>query len=153
MRSVADRKWLLAFALAGLLACRNSPAVCAICDRPIHPEMISTVVLADGRRLPACCPRCALHHRDLHATEVRRIEVTDHAGGVRLPLEDAFLVDGSDQTPCLGHAPNVDPSGVALHTCYDRCVPSLIAFKDEAAARAFIGDHGGTLRPPSAAGP
>ncbi|MBI4169761.1 MAG: hypothetical protein HY510_07475 [Acidobacteria bacterium] len=37
-----------------------------------------------------------------------------------------------------------------MHVCYDRCMPSLIAFGDEAAARAFMADHGGTLRPPGA---
>ena len=153
MRSVADRSWLQVVALAGLLTCRNPEAVCAICDRPIHPEMAATVVLEDGRQLNACCPRCALHHRTLQTTGIRRIEVTDHAGGGRLPLESAFLVDGSDQTPCLGHTPNVDPSGVALHTCYDRCVPSLIAFKDKSMARAFTTEHGGVLRLPSAVGP
>jgi len=160
MRSTASRNglpFIVLIALLGCLpllpACHVSATVCAICDRPIHPEMTSTVVLADGRQLYACCPRCALHHRDAHATEVRRIEVTDHAGGGRLPMDQAFLVDGSDLTPCLVQAPKVDPTGVAMHTCYDRCVPSLIAFKDEVVARAFITEHGGALRPPSAAVP
>jgi hypothetical protein len=144
---------LFAALLSGLPGCRPSPAVCAICDRPIHAEMTATVILADGRRLVACCPRCALHHRDAQAAGVRGVEVTDHAGGGPLPMDRAFLVDGSDLTPCLGHAPKVDPTGVAMHTCYDRCVPSLIAFKDGTAARAFIADHGGTLQPPAAAGP
>jgi hypothetical protein len=151
MRSAASWVLFAILLLSGLPGCRPSPAMCAICDRPIHTEMTATVVLADGRRLVACCPRCALHHRDAHGTEVRSIEVTDHAGGGRLPLDRAFLVDGSDLTPCLDHAPKVAPGGAPMHTCYDRCVPSLIAFKDEAAARAFIGDHGGTLRPPTTA--
>jgi hypothetical protein len=38
--------------------------------------------------------------------------------------------------------------GAPLHACYDRCMPSLIAFRDAAAARAFVAEHGGRLQPP-----
>ncbi len=45
-----------------------------------------------------------------------------------------------------------------MQVCYDRCMPSLIAFKTSGEARAFLDEHGGeihapgTFRMPSAAG-
>ena len=144
--------WLV-LGLAALLSCRAAPPTCAICERPIDPGVRAEVRVEGRRPLVACCPRCALHYRQEHAAAVRDILVTDHAGGGLVPLDRAFLVEGSDLTPCLGRAPHVDRTGGPLHTCYDRCVPSLIGFKEAAAARAFMDEHGGTLRDKAGAGP
>ena len=78
----------------------------------------------------------------------RAISVTDHAGGGSLAFESAFLVEGSDETPCMRHHPVLDERRTPMHVCYDRCMPSLIAFAAEDAARAFVREHGGTLHAP-----
>ena len=144
----------LAAALA-LAGCVRRPELCELCRREIHPEVRTVVEFADGRRVAACCPRCALHVAkgggvaEGGGTAARTIQVTDYAGSGTLPLDAAWLVDGSDETPCLRHhEPVTAGEGAPLHTCYDRCMPSLIAFRDAATARAFVAEHGGTLQPP-----
>lgn len=138
-------------ALAGLGACVARTELCWVCEREVHKRLRATFVLANGRSVPACCPRCALHYREEPGNRVRSIRVTDYDTNTALPLERAWLVEGSDETPCLRHHLVADAAGGPLHICYDRCVPSLIAFRDGAAARAFIAEHGGELRAPGAA--
>lgn len=143
---------LVAMTLAAALlpaGCARRPDLCGLCQREIHPEVRTVVAFPDDRRVAACCPRCALHVAKDGGAAARTIEVTDYAGGGMLPLDAAWLVDGSDETPCLRHhAPVTAGEGAPLHTCYDRCMPSLIAFRDAATARAFVSEHGGTLQPP-----
>jgi hypothetical protein len=138
--------FLILAALA--LACTARPELCRICEREIHPGVRADLTLVSGRQVAACCPRCALHYRQRDGDAVRAIEVTDRAGGRRLPIESAFLVEGSDETPCLQHPPILDETRTPMHLCYDRCMPSLIAFASAAAAQAFVEEHGGVLHPP-----
>jgi len=146
----------LCLVLTAPLACARRADHCWVCDREIHPQVRAALTLGDGKKVSACCPRCALHYLEEPSHAVRDIRVTDYASEVSLPLERAFLVEGSDETPCIQHPPITDETRTPTHICYDRCMPSLIAFKDASAARAFMDDHGGTLRspgaPPAAAG-
>jgi hypothetical protein len=146
---------LLLPALLLAIACAARPETCEVCGREIHPQVRAELILKDGHRVRACCPRCALHDREGKGAGVREIRVTDRGAGSLLPLERAWMVEGSDETPCLDRPPLSDPTSLPMHLCYDRCVPSLIAFRDESAARAFALDHGGSIRPPGSysAGP
>lgn len=141
---------LLAAALmAALFACGARQEMCRICERETHLAVRSELHLEDGGTIKACCPRCALHFLQETDRTARSFEVSDYAGGGMLAVEAAFLIEGSDETPCLRHHPPILGEGRApLHVCYDRCRPSLIAFRDEAAARAFASAHGGTLHHP-----
>jgi len=138
----------LAAGLLALAACAPHVESCGVCDREIHPGVRATLTLDSGKTIPVCCPRCALHYRPPSGRSVRDIRVTDYASGGSLDFKDAYLVEGSDETPCMSHAPPVGESRTPMHLCYDRCMPSLIAFADEPAARAFMAQHGGTLNPP-----
>lgn len=142
------RSLLILIVLATFAACAGEPDHCGVCQREIHPQVRATVALGNGRTVTACCPRCALHYEKEGPETVRDILVTDYAGGGSLPMSEAFLVEGSDETPCMRHSPLVDPSGSPMQMCYDRCVPSLIAFREAAAARAFAAEHGGSLHSP-----
>lgn len=142
------RALFLAFLAAGLIACAQRPEQCWVCQREVHATVRTTLILASGRQVVACCPRCALHYQEEPGNAVREIRVTDHAGGGSLPLDAAFVIEGSDDTPCMRHHPVADESHTPMRVCYDRCMPSLIAFKEEAAARAFAADHGGTVHRP-----
>jgi hypothetical protein len=141
---------LIAILLVGAPACARRADRCWVCDREIHPQVSATLTLENGREVKACCPRCALHYQEEAESPVRAILVSDYASGRPLPLEQAYLIEGSDETPCIRHHPVTDETRTPMHVCYDRCMPSLIAFADEAAARAFMSDHGGALRPPGA---
>ncbi|MBI4161989.1 MAG: hypothetical protein HY509_06050 [Acidobacteria bacterium] len=134
--------------LAGLLACGDRGAVCSVCEREIHPTVQVNLTMEDGSRVRTCCPRCALHFLEETGRRASGILAADYPSGGAVPLREAFLVEGSDETPCLKHLPQVTESKSPLHFCYDRCLPSLVAFRDQAAAVAFVRDHGGTLHRP-----
>ena len=139
---------ILSVACVILQACAPHVESCGVCDREIHPGVRATITLDSGKTIPVCCPRCALHYRPPEARTVRGIQVTDHASGGRLAFNAAYLVEGSDETPCMSHAPALDDSRTPMHPCYDRCMPSLIAFSDDTVARTFMAQHGGTLHAP-----
>jgi hypothetical protein len=63
-----------------------------------------------------------------------------------MKIQNAFIVEGSDEMPCVPESatPPREP-GIEYRRAYDRCVPSLMAFKEEGAARKFIAVHGGRL--------
>lgn len=128
--------------------CSPSHELCAICEREIHSEVHASLVLNDGRILKACCPRCALEFLRQQAGDAKELFVADHASAQLFPIESAYLVEGSDETPCRRHEPAVAEAKSPLHLCYDRCQPSLIAFRDASAATEFLREHGGRLHPP-----
>ena len=141
---------LLVFILAAsVAACSRRPEMCWVCQREVHDSVRTTLTLDGGRKIVACCPRCALHYKEEPDHHVREVRVTDYAGGGTLPFREAYLVDGSDETPCVHHyADMADEAKAPMQVCYDRCMPSLIAFAAGPAARAFSADHGGTIYPP-----
>lgn len=144
---------VVAFLTAALAACSVKPDLCWVCQREITPRVRVTLSLENGRRFHACCPRCALHFGTESGERVRRIEVSDYASDGTLLLKDAYLVEGSDETPCLKHHHTMtDEGGTPMQVCYDRCMPSLIAFGKRDAALAFLEEHGGTLIPPGGLG-
>ena len=144
------RAILLLLGLGVFFGCAGEPAHCWVCQREIHPQVEATLTFANGKQVPACCPRCALHYQEEPGNRVRRITVTDYAGSGTLPFDRAYLVEGSDETPCVHHPAVMDESKSPMQVCFDRCMPSLIAFRSADAARRFQSDHGGTLHPPGA---
>ncbi len=145
---MAARRALLAILILLGAACAARPERCWVCDRAIHPRVRATLALAGGRTVHACCPRCALHYRENAAADLRAIAVTDYAGGASMPIDAAWFVEGSDEAPCMQHPPVADPTLTPMQVCYDRCLPSLIAFRDGGAARAFAAVHGGSVLAP-----
>ncbi len=119
---------------------------CDMCGRMIHTGHEVTLLMKDGTRIRACCPRCALHRAEHGPGEASRILVTDRATGREILAQDAVYVEGSDEITCIPESETPPRElGVEYKTVYDRCVPSLVAFKDEAAARQFMIAHGGRL--------
>jgi hypothetical protein len=140
---------LLLLVSALLPGCPGRAEKCWVCHREIHSQVRAVLTLASGRSVVACCPRCALHYEEEPGNRVKEIRVTDYATLRPLELRRSFLVEGSDETPCVhDHPPMMDDSRTPMQVCYDRCMPSLIAFASEESARAFMQDHGGTLHPP-----
>ncbi len=119
---------------------------CGVCGRSIHAGHEATIQLKNGKQFQVCCPRCAMHHALHNPGQVAGVLVADHMTGEKLKAQDAVYVEGSDEMSCMPEtaAPPREP-GVEYQATYDRCVPSLVAFKDEAAARKFLAVHGGRL--------
>jgi len=119
---------------------------CDVCGRELHSGMRATVSLEERKRVDACCPRCALHFAASKPEQAARITVEDRNTGEQIAARDAVYVEGSDAEGC-GHAGESTPRepGVPYERIFDRCLPTLIAFKTQADARAFQNVHGGRL--------
>lgn len=119
---------------------------CDICGRAVHPEHDSIVHSKDGSTIHTCCPRCALHYGLHWPGKVARLTVSDRATGKKIDAPSAVYVEGSDDHSCLqaSDAPPREP-GIEYDRAFDRCLPSLVAFKEEQAARDFVSAHGGRV--------
>ena len=118
---------------------------CDICHRPIHEETAYLVQLDDGSSYRACCPRCGLRFRAERA-DATSAEVTDFDTGERIHAHRALFVENSSVNLCQSKMLEQDRSGVQYRIAWDRCLPSLIAFKDREGAESFRRDYGGAIK-------
>lgn len=120
--------------------------VCDICGRAVHAEHESTVSLQDGTQIRTCCPRCALHYAVQKAGLVRQVLVADYATAKDIEASNAIYLEGSDKHTCPPVTETIPREpGVEYDRIFDRCLPSLVAFREESAARAFQKQNGGRL--------
>jgi len=143
--------WILIvtlFAVPLLSTCSPGEAQCAQCGRMECRNMAFTVHLQGGKQVETCCARCGLHYLQSERPAVESLTARDFDGAGEIDATRAFYVDGSDVTPCLaaGKPPLRDASGCCADPVYDRCLPSLIAFRSKQAAEAFAREHGGAVR-------
>lgn len=117
---------------------------CSACTRSIHPHS-KTIAVVDGKRGFYCCPACALTQHQQSRVLVDVIELTDYLGGGRLAPNQSYVVRDSEENPCLHHQPVVNPDKQPMHSHFDRCAPSILAFRDQRAAVAFSASHGGRV--------
>lgn len=120
--------------------------LCQVCQRGLHHGVTYRLEMSDGTREDACCPRCGMHLQIQRPGAVTRAWATDLATGQELPAEKAVYVEGGDVEHCTMHEAPVRraPEGVAVRD-YDRCLPSLVAFRTEQAAAAYRKQHGGQV--------
>jgi hypothetical protein len=108
--------------------------------------MKATVYLKRRVQIDTCCPRCALHYEIGRPGEVARVTVADGATGEVTNATQAIYIEGSDAEGChpdMGSTPR-EP-GVGYDRTFDRCLPSLVAFKTETDAREFQKRYGGRV--------
>jgi hypothetical protein len=119
---------------------------CDICGRLVHDARDSIVQLKDGARIHTCCARCALHYEQNHPGRISALLVAGRATGIKIDGQKALYVEGADEQLCgpLTETPPREP-GVKFDRTFDRCLPTLVAFKDGAAARSYQAVHGGGL--------
>ncbi len=119
---------------------------CDVCGRAVHSEHDSIVRLKDGTTVHNCCPRCAMHYEMHNADKVAGLIVADRDTGERINAQNAFYVEGSDDHSCIPASESAPREpGVDYGRAYDRCLPSLVAFKQESDARSFASAHGGRV--------
>lgn len=126
---------------------RFSPEpLCGICHRTLHEATCCIITLENGDVERTCCPRCGLRFQE-GRNDVVSVETTDFESGKRLRAEDAYYVEGSDVHVCCG-VPQIqaDLTGTQYQLAWDRCLPSLLAFKKKESAEAFMREHGGRIR-------
>lgn len=120
-------------------------SVCEICRRPLHPATIYRIQLTSDETVEVCCPRCGLHFQNT-LSDVKGTEVADFESGVLLPAEEAIYVVGSEvHLCCSSERLREDRAGGQYLLSWDRCLPSVVAFKDRTRARLFQAEKGGYL--------
>jgi hypothetical protein len=121
--------------------------VCPFSGRPIHSQTRAFVTVG-GKKYETCCVRCAIIEAQQTGKRLRVLEVADFENGKLMDPEKAWFVEGSSVNFCTRMAPAETGSarGTVYLRAFDRCSPSILAFRTEKRARAFIGQHGGVLK-------
>ncbi|HLG97872.1 MAG TPA: hypothetical protein VKX49_16280 [Bryobacteraceae bacterium] len=150
------KRWLAIFAVvlvaaglgyAGLRVYRASqPEQCYACLRAIHAHS-RTVAIVNGKPRTFCCPACALSEHEQEGKPIRVTELTSYLTGEKLTPDEAFIVKGSDVNMCAHARELVDEEKRPADLHYDRCSPSMLAFKQKSAAMEFARQHGGQVSP------
>lgn len=140
---------LASVGLGGYLAYHRiegaKPLACEVCLRPIHEGQAYRVELTDGSAATSCCPRCGIHHQLEHLARVAQAWATDHTTREWVAAERAYYVEGSDARYCNPHPAPLREPGVVYEMTFDRCLPSLIAFRTAQEAQAFHARQGGRV--------
>ena len=101
----------------------------------------------NGHEVAACCPRCGMHAQvNQEQGKPGAAFATDVNTGESIAAESATYVEGGDVQYCThGDQPMArDPHGVSMRE-YDRCLPTLAAFKTLQEANAYQQQHGGRV--------
>jgi hypothetical protein len=119
--------------------------LCRVCERTLHGGVTYRLELATGKE-DACCPRCGMHYQIEHPGVVKKAWATDLTTGEFIAAGSAYYVEGGDIEYCTMHSSPVErkPQGVSVRE-YDRCLPSLVAFRTEQEAAAYQRQHGGRV--------
>ena len=123
---------------------RSDAEECYACKRPIHAHS-RTVAFASGKSRLFCCPACALSEQRQEGRTVEMEELTAFLTGAKLSPETAYIVKGSDVNMCARAHELVDADKRTADLHYDRCAPSLLAFRDRKEATEFSRQHGGNV--------
>jgi hypothetical protein len=120
-------------------------SLCPLCHRPICTDTAFSAVL-DGREVRVCCPRCWMTFFHMAGGSVQQPMATDYATGKLCHAEGCVYVEGSDILPCCSAGIIVGTSDkVPACKCFDRCLPSVIAFAQSSDALTFSKRHGGVV--------
>ncbi|OGL42475.1 MAG: hypothetical protein A2042_09155 [Candidatus Schekmanbacteria bacterium GWA2_38_11] len=123
----------------------QKPEKCALCGRDVHEITKTLVTFEEGKDEKACCIKCALKYEAESSKKALAIRVPDFNTGETIEAEKAFYVVGSDITPCCSQKVMIDQAKMPFVLCYDRCLPSVIAFKTKEEAIKFMKEHGGRI--------
>jgi hypothetical protein len=87
-----------------------------------------------------------MHYQIEHPGAAIKVWATDLASGRFIAAETASYVEGGDIAYCTMHSAPVtrQPQGVAVRE-YDRCLPSLVAFRSKQNAEDYQKQHGGQV--------
>ncbi len=142
---------LFVLALLGLglafarLPSRKAPP-CQLCERATCLGTAYRLQLSFGRTRHACCPRCGITYERQHPGTVRGAWVRDFATGKEIDARQAVYVEGSDFSHCAPSMIAHDQEGSCFTKGFDRCIPSVVAFRDSSSADKFRVSHGGGFR-------
>jgi hypothetical protein len=128
---------------------RQMADMCPFCERMVHPATAFRIRVGD-RIVLTCCPRCGMHAEvnqpPGQAVKAGGAWATDVNTGETVAAESAVYVEGGDVQYCThGEAAMArEAQGVSVRE-YDRCLPTLVAFKTQQEAKAYQHQHGGRV--------
>lgn len=125
---------------------RETLGMCPFCDRMVHPITAYRLKVGD-HVVAACCPRCGMHAQlNQDKGKSSQAWATDVNTGESVAAESATYVEGGNVQYCThGDQPMArEPHGVSMRE-YDRCLPTLAAFKTPQEAEAYQQQHGGRV--------
>jgi hypothetical protein len=125
---------------------REVAGMCPFCDRMVHPVSAYRLKVGD-HEVAACCPRCGMHAQvNQEQGKPGAAWATDVNTGESVAAESATYVEGGDVQYCThGDQPMTrEAHGVSMRE-YDRCLPTLAAFKTSQEADAYQQQHGGRV--------
>jgi hypothetical protein len=142
---------LLAIAITSFCAYRyeqrrETVGMCPFCDRMVHP-VTAYKLMVNGHEMAACCPRCGMHAQlNQEQGKPGQAWATDVTTGEKVAAESATYVEGGDVQYCThGDQPMTrQPNGVSMRE-YDRCLPTLAAFKTPQEAETYHQQYGGRV--------
>lgn len=145
---------LLAIGLTSLVALRyekkSAPLQCSLCNRPVSADMAYEIDVGSHIEY-ACCPRCGMHFHlsdqkgSASQPQIRRELATDFDTMVKIPAETAYYVEGGNVMYCAHEHPvEREPHSISVRE-YDRCLPTLVAFKTIGGAETYQKQHGGRV--------
>jgi hypothetical protein len=123
---------------------KHDKAFCGFCHRHVHANT-RVVAEINGRRVEACCVRCAISEAYQEKKQLKLISVTDYVSATTIDPQKAFYVDGSRKVLCSHDEPMFDESKQMEHLAFDRCFPGTYAFARREDAEAFRRDNGGAV--------
>lgn len=138
---------IFCFSIVGYEIYKNykSEHYCSLCNRSLVANTKFIIKLKNGKIMKACCPQCGLRYYDKNKDKVVEIYATDF---VSLKLIDAFkayYVIGSEYHECCKKSSFIGENKEIYEICYDRCLPSLVAFEKKGEAKRFIEKYGGRI--------
>jgi len=124
----------------------ETAATCPFCERMVH-SVSAYRLKVDGHEVTACCPRCGMHAQ-LNGEQGNKgnATATDVMTGERIAADSATYVEGGDVEYCTHgqHPVTREPNSVSVRE-YDRCLPTLAAFKNHEEAELYQKQHGGRV--------
>ena len=118
---------------------------CNACGRPLHAQS-QTLASTDGAPGVFCCPTCALTLHRQTGREVLVTQLTDFDTGEKIDPDKAVIVLESRVNLCMRMETHMHPDKQPVPLEFDRCAPSMIAFRSRAGAENFARQNGGMVR-------
>jgi len=116
---------------------------CEVCERPGCKALSFQLKSRWGLKVNTCCPRCGIRYQKKHEG-ITISNATDFSTGKHIDAAAAVYVEGSDVKFCQTPKTIQDEiRGCCIYPKFDRCLPSLIAFKHKGDAQVFRSKHGG----------
>ena len=125
---------------------RETAGLCPLCDRMVHPITAYRLKVGD-HVVAACCPRCGMHAQVSQTPgNPGSAWATDVNTGESVAADSATYVEGGDVQYCTHSDQPMtrEPHGVSIRE-YDRCLPTLVAFKMPQEAKVYQQQHGGRV--------